>query len=609
MSELFDPHDSTPPKQGLLQWLILAMFCLFTVRLWYLQVHRGLEFAERSEENQIRRESIYAPRGLIRDRKGVLLASNEPAYALGMVREDCHDVDATLAAVSGWTGQNVEELRAVYNKNRHRAKPFEPLILVPDLTFAQLSIVEANAPRWPGLGILARSRRTYIYGEIFSHVLGYVAEANEKELGDDSELVLGDDVGKAGLERTMELRLRGHKGLREYQADVTGRHLAERVARRPEVGESLRISIDMGLQKRVHELMGDKAGVVVVMDADSGQLLVLLSSPGFDPNVFGAGLSSQLWRQLNGDPSHPLLNRVTQSTYPPGSVFKLVLAGCGLSNGLLDPSETVLCPGYMALGNHVFHCWRRIGHGLMDLNHALLESCDVYFYRLGMKLGVDRIHDFAVACGFSKPTGVDLPHEKSGLIPSRAWKEKTYGERWQKGEDLNLGIGQGYTLVTPLQVARYISAVINGGRLLKPQLLADAPPEVQNQIPLGSTGRNIIKHAMINTVEDPRGTCRRVCTPDVVVGAKTGTAQVTRLTDELRAMPEDKIPYKLRDHAWMAGFAEQGDRRYAIAVMVEHGIHGGSGAGPVVKGIIHYLFIEHPDAASEVGASPGEVHS
>ena len=609
MSELFDPRDNTPPKQGLLllQVLILGMFCLFTLRLWYLQVHRGPEFTKRAEENQIRREAIYAPRGLIRDNSGELLASNEPAYALGMVREDCRDVEATLAAISGWTGVGVDDLRAAFNKNKPRAKPFEPLILVPDMSFDQLSAVEANAPRWPGLEILVRARRNYAFGEIFCHVLGYVAEANEKEMEEDSGLALGDNVGKSGLERTLEPRLRGRKGLREYQVDVTGRHLAERVVQLPDAGDAIRLSIDLGLQRHVRELMQGKSGVAVVMDADTGQLAALLSAPGFEPNVFGAGLSSELWQELNDDPLHPLLNRVTQAAYPPGSVFKLIMAGCGLSEGMLDPRETVNCPGFLALGNHVFRCWRKGGHGTVNLNRALVESCDVYFYRLGMKLGVDRIHDFAVASGFSAPTGVDLPHEKGGLIPSRAWKEKTYGERWQKGEDLNLGIGQGYTLVTPLQVARYIAALINGGRLLKPQLLADADPLVQAQIPLGEKGRGIIKASMVDTVELPSGTCRRVRTPGVVVGAKTGTAQVARLTDELKAMPEDKIPYKLRDHAWMAGFAEQGGKRYAIAVMVEHGLHGASGAGPVVKGIINYLFIDHPGAQAAAAQVPTEA--
>ncbi len=604
MSDLLDPRDKTPPRSGLvlLQVLILVVFCLFSVRLWFLQVHRGHEFAEKARENQTRQEALYAPRGLVSDARGDLLATNEPAYALALIREDCRDVTATLDAVSLWTGVDRAELSAAYKKNVSRAKPFEALILVPNLSYEQLAAVESRALRWPGLEIVVRARRNYAYGILFSHILGYVAEANEKEIEADPGLSLGDLVGKAGLERTLEPDLRGEKGLKSYQVDVTGRRLEGHVIRLPEAGENLALSIDLGLQQRAAELMEGKAGVVVVMEADTGRLKALISAPGFDPNVFSMGVSSAQWKALNDDPMHPLLNRVTQAAYPPGSVFKLVMAGCGLSNDMLNPAETVHCPGYVALGKHIFRCWRSGGHGTVNLKRALVESCDVYFYRLGMRLGVDRISKFAMACGFGKPTGIDLPHEKGGLIPTREWKEKTFGERWQKGEDLNLAIGQGYTLVTPLQMARFISALINGGRLLKPQLLSDAAPLVQGLIPLDPQDRDIIKSAMVHTVADPGGTCWRARTPGVTVGAKTGTAQVARLTDELKALPDDKIPYKLRDHAWMCGFAEAGGRSYAIAVMVEHGLHGSSGAGPVLKGIIDYLYTEAPERFEVVQA-------
>ena len=611
MSDLLDPRDKTPPKSGLvlLQVLILAVFCAFSVRLWFLQVHRGQEFADKARENQTRQEAIYAPRGLVSDAQGTLLATNEPAYALALIREDCRDISATLDAVTRWTGVPRQDLSAAYKKNLSRAKPFETLILVPNLTYEQLAAVESRVLRWPGLEIVVRARRNYAYGILFSHILGYVAEANEGEIDADPGLFLGDLVGKAGLERTLESELRGDKGLKLYEVDVTGRRLAGHVMRLPEAGNNLTLSIDLGLQQRVGELMEGKAGVVVVMEADTGRLKALLSAPGFDPNVFSQGISPAQWKALNDDPLHPLLNRVTQAAYPPGSVFKLVMAGCGLSNHMLNPQETVHCPGYVALGKHIFRCWRSGGHGNVNLKRGLVESCDVYFYRLGMKLGVDRISEFAMACGFGKPTGIDLPHEKGGLIPTREWKEKTFGERWQKGEDLNMAIGQGYTLVTPLQMARYIAALINGGRLLKPQLLVGAPPEVQALIPLDAAGREIIRDAMVHTVTDPGGTCWRARTEGVVVGAKTGTAQVARLTDELKALPDDKIPYKLRDHAWMCGFAEADGRSYAIAVMAEHGQHGSSGAGPVVKGVIDYLFKEEPGrfevAEAEDAEGPG----
>jgi penicillin-binding protein 2 len=250
----------------------------------------------------------------------------------------------------------------------------------------------------------------------------------------------------------------------------------------------------------------------------------------------------------------------------------------------------VFCTGDLALGNHVFRCWKRGGHGTVNFQRALVESCDVYFYKLGMKLGVDRISEYAKLAGLGSVTGIDLPHEKPGLIPSREWKQKRYGVRWTKGEDLNLAIGQGYTGLTPLQVARLLAALINGGKVLKPQLMRGMAPEVQGAIPLSPEHAAMIKRAMVATVEDPHGTCRRVLTPGVVVGAKTGSAQVVRLTDELKRMG-DSVPYKYRDHAWMAGFGEKDGRRFVVVAMVEHGLHGGSGAGPAVKAMLDALFL------------------
>jgi penicillin-binding protein 2 len=592
MNVLFDAHDREPPRHGLilLQALILLVFCLFSFRFWYLQVHRGQEFAQRARENQYRQESVFAPRGLVRARDGQLIATNDPAYALGLVREDCRDLEATLQEVATWTGADLPELKRLFEERRRKVKPFEPLILVPDLTFEQLALVEANALYWPGLEVVTRSRRNYTYGPLFSHVLGYVAEANDDEMEADKELALGDHVGKLGLERALEGSLRGTKGRREFEVDVTGRHMGERLLRAPHTGGDMNLSLDLGLQALVDELMQGKEGVVVVMNADTGQVYCLVSAPTYDTNHFTACISREEWRQLSDDPMHPLLNRVTQSAYPPGSVFKLVMAGCGFAENMLNVNETVTCTGALRLGSHTFHCWRRGGHGTVNLRRALVESCDVYFYRLGMKLGVDRISKFSFAAGFGRPTGIDLPHEKGGNIPTKEWKLKTFGEKWQKGEDLNFSIGQGFTLVTPLQVARYIAAIINGGHLLKPQLVAGAPAVVQGELPLTAENREIIKAAMVATVEDPRGTCRRVRTPGVVAGAKTGTAQVARLTEELRAMKEQDIPYRLRDHAWMAGFGEAGGERFSVAVMVEHGLHGGSGAGPVVKAVLDYLF-------------------
>ncbi|EGB15778.1 penicillin-binding protein 2 [Pseudodesulfovibrio mercurii] len=591
MSDLYNESEQQAPRSGLvlLQALILGLFCLFAIRLWYLQIHRSDEYQAKALENQLRQESIPSPRGLIRDRNGDLLAVNEPAYALGIIREDCPDVDRLVHQIAVWTGKDYFELKTLYNKNRKRVKPFEPLIIVPDLTFAQLAVVETNKLRWPGLEIQFRPRRLYRYGTLLAHVLGYVAEADEEDLGARPDLALGDYVGKQGIELMLEDRMRGIKGLTQYQVDVNGRRLKERILKHPQAGHEISLSIDLELQKLCMDWLSEEAGGVAVMDADTGQLWALATAPSYDSNDFSSGLSPKQWAKLRDDPLHPMQNRVIQSVYPPGSIFKHVVAGAGLRDGV-DPKETTFCAGSMKLGRRVFRCWKRGGHGKVDMNRALVESCDVYFYKLGRRLTVDRMSEFARAVGFGEKTGIRLPHEKAGNIPDQDWKLKRFGEPWQGGDNLNMAIGQGFTLVTPLQVVRFFAGIANGGRLLKPLLLKDEKTVVQADIPLRPDQIEFLHQALVDTVEDPHGTCRRIRTKGVVVGGKTGTAQVVRLTDELKELKDDQIPYRFRDHAWMAAIAEKDGRRFAIACLVEHGLHGGSGAGPIIKAVIDYLF-------------------
>lgn len=593
MSDLYNESEQQAPRAGLLllQALILGLFCLFAVRLWYLQIHRGEDFALKAKENQLRQESVFSPRGLIRDRNGELLAINEPAYALGIVREDCPDVDRLVHQIAVWTGKDYFELKTLYNKNRKRVKPFEPLIVVPDLTFDQLALIETNKLRWPGLEIQYRPRRLYRYGTLLAHVLGYVAEADEEELAARPDLALGDYVGRQGIELMLEDRMRGIKGLTQYEVDVNGRRLKERVLKHPQAGHEISLSLDLELQKLCMDWLAEEAGSVAVMDADTGQLWALATAPSYNSNDFASGLTPEQWAKLRDDPLHPMQNRVIQSVYPPGSIFKHAVAGAGLHYGMIDPNETVFCSGSTKLGRRVFRCWRKGGHGNVDLRRALVESCDVYFYKLGKKLTVDRMSEFAFDVGFGKKTGIRLPHEKAGIIPTREWKLKRFGESWQGGDNLNMSIGQGYTLVTPLQVVRFFAGIANGGKLLKPLLLKDEKTEVQATIPLNPADLEILRQGLIETVDGARGTARRLRTKGVVVGGKTGTAQVVRLTDELKELKDDEIPYRFRDHAWMAAIAEKDGRRFAIACLIEHGLHGGSGAGPVVKAVIDYLFL------------------
>ncbi len=603
------PYDAnqSAPRSGLilLQALVLGLFCVFSLRLWYLQVHKGAYFAEKARENRLRQEPLYAPRGLIFDRDGVLLAENEPAYALGLVREDCANIEDTLRKVSQWTGEPLDKLEDIYALGRRTMKSFEPIILVPDLSFEEVARIEAGGLRWPGLEVVVRPRRTYKYGELLAHVQGYVAEASEEEMKKDPKLSLGDTVGKQGLELVLEQRLRGAKGRRQLEVDATGRALAEYVLAPPQAGQDVTLSIDLDIQRLAWGLLQGKAGAVVVMDPDTGQILAFVSSPSYDSNAFTTGLSTKQWSALRDDPMHPMTNRVIQAVYPPGSVFKLVVAGVALANGV-DIEETFYCPGHLKFGGRVFNCWKKGGHGRVDMRKGLIESCDVYFYKIGDRLGVDAISDFAMRCGFGAPTGVDLPHEKSGLIPTREWKRKRHNERWQGGENLNLAIGQGYTLASPLQVARFIAALSNGGVLYKPMLLAGEKPVEQGRLPLDAEQLAFLRTSMIDTVEVEGGTARRLHKRGATIGAKTGTAQVVKLMEKFEDAGLDEIPYRFRDHAWMASFGEKDGRRYVVVGMVEHGGHGSSGAGPVVRSIYDYLFGAYATSGqSRIGGGAG----
>ncbi|MFW5735401.1 MAG: penicillin-binding protein 2, partial [Oceanidesulfovibrio sp.] len=452
--------------------------------------------------------------------------------------------------------------------------------------------IEYNKIYWPGLEIVIRPRRVYRQGPLLAHILGYVAEANEEELDERPELSMGDMVGKQGLEYMIEDTLRGDKGLKRVEVDATGRRLKEFMVEQPVAGQSVALSIDLSLQEKASSLLEGEAGGIVVLDPDTGKILALVTQPTYDNNAFAAGLTKTQWNALRSHPRNPLQNRVIQSVYPPGSVWKLLVAGCALHEGMVDPKATTFCNGAYRLGRRVFRCWKRGGHGHVDLMQALVDSCDVYFYQLGERLGVDRISRYAFQCGFGKPTGIDLPHEKGGLVPTREWKRKRFNEQWHGGETLNLAIGQGFTLAHPLQVARFVAALLNGGTLYKPSLLLDEAPLAQGDIPLSGAHREMILQAMVETVLE--GTARRLKRPDAVLGGKTGTAQVIRLGTE-RLDAED-MPYKHRDHAWLASWGQKGDQRYVVVCMVEHGGHGGAAAGPIVREIYKHLFGD-PDAS------------
>lgn len=574
----------------LLLVLVVVLFCVFGIRLWYLQIYKSDFYKSRAQENRTRQSTMFSPRGVIHDRDGVLLAENAPAYALAMIREDCPDIPGTLDQISRWTGQPRDELQKAFEIGRKRVKHFDEQVIVPNIPFDLVALVESHRLDWPGITIAVRPKRSYSHGPVMSHILGYVARANEEELNNDPDLQLGDDVGKQGVEFMLERHLRGTKGLEEFEVDASGRVLSSHVVSPPVMGQDLTLSVSLSLQEVATKALEGRVGSVVAMNADTGEVLTHVSLPGYDPNEFVVGISHSKWKDLLDDPLHPLQNRPVQSAYPPGSVFKLVVGALALETGTMKPSTTVFCSGKHKLGQREFRCWNKGGHGITDFRKSLRESCDVYYYQVGERLGVNAISDYATRCGFGVKTGVELPHERAGNMPTAEWKLSRMGEKWQGGETLNFAIGQGYTLATPMQVARFVAALVNGGKLLRPTLLRVDIPEVVGELPMRDSTRKMVIDAMVATVEEDRGTARVLRRPGIRVGGKTGTAQVVKLKDKYEKKETHEIPYKYRDHAWMAAFGEKDGRRYVVVAMVEHGGHGGSDAGPVAGAVLDALF-------------------
>lgn len=582
-----------PPVHGLrlLQIALVFLFIVFCTRFWYLQVHRGEEFAKLAFENKMRYGKTFAARGEIYDRNGILLAENHIAFAIALVREDTHDLSASLAQIGEWTELPLEVIEKRFNYDKKFAQVFDPIFLVQDLPFELIAPIQSQLHEWPGIEIIPRPVRNYPQKNIFAHIMGYVAEAKTEELAKNENLTLGDIVGRQGIEYVFESQLRGEKSLKSMEVDVFGRILAKNVIQEARDGHNIVLNLDANLQQKVSKAMGDYSGSVIVLEPDTGKIRAFVTKPSYDNNLFVTGFSQKEWDAVVNDSRSPLQNRTIQSVFPPGSVWKLMMVGMFLENGV-DPDETVYCGGSYALGDRIFRCWSKYGHGKVNMERSIVSSCDVYYFVMGERLGIDTAGDFARACGFGGKTGIDLPYENRGLVPSRSWKKKRFNERWQKGDTINASIGQGYTLVTPIQLAVFIGSLINGGKLLQPQLIASDQPYINAFIPIRDEYKDLIREYMIKTVEAERGATARILKrSDMTIGGKTGTAQVTKIKmigD--RRIKNHEVKFYERDHAWIGAWGEKEGERYVVVTMLEHGGGGASAAGPVTRDIFKLLF-------------------
>jgi penicillin-binding protein 2 len=576
----------------------LALLGLLAGRMYQLQVVESDRYTTLAEENRINLRLLPPPRGRILDRYGRPLAINQENYRVSLVAEQVQDVDAILDALSRIISLGDHERQRILRKVRRR-RGFVPVTVRENLQWEDVSRIEVNAPDLPGLSIEVGQSRQYPFAHDFSHVLGYVAAVSEKEVTGDPLLELpGFKIGKNGVERVFDRNLRGKAGNSQVEVNAVGRVIRELSRQEGQPGDDLRLTIDRDLQKLAADrLKKEKSAAAVVMDIHNGDVLVLSSVPGFDPNAFVTGLSSRSWRRLVNDPHTPLINKAISGLYAPGSTFKMVVALAALEANIVRPDHRVFCRGFTQLGNARFHCWKKHGHGWQDIYDAHKNSCDVYFYDIAKRIGVDRIAAMARKLGMGEKTGVDLPSEKGGVIPTRAWKKALIGTPWQQGETLISGIGQGFILTTPLQLAVMTARLANGGEAVTPRLVRPERIDGKDDTPkfkklaISRASLDVIRDGMNQVTNEHGGTAyrARISEKGMEMSGKTGTAQVRRISKaerETRVLKNHERPWRERDHALFVGYAPSDDPRYAVAVVVEHGGGGSKVAAPIARDLL-----------------------
>ncbi len=553
---------------------------------WFVQVVQGSYYRDLAENNRLRKIAIKAPRGTIYDRHGRVLVENLPSYNLLLDRSRSSSLPASLAFAAPILGRAVAELDELIA--RYRGLPaYQPVLMAEGLSIDQVAHFEVEQLGHPEFVIDVTHRRLYRVGLHAAHALGYLGEARPDELARaERKLRSGDWVGRRGVERTYDRRLRGTDGERVVVVDSRGAPVAElgREVGRP--GEELHLTLDAELQQEAERQLEGKAGAVVALDPRSGEILALVSAPSYDPNLFARRLAVAEWRQLVEDPFHPLQNRALQSAYPPGSVFKVVLATAGLAEGVITPQDGVYCNGAKSFYGRPFHCWKAGGHGWVNLESALQYSCDVYFYTLGQKLGIERIARYARLFELGSPTGIDIEGEATGLVPDAAWSERARQRPWYPGETISVSIGQGALLATPLQMATVMAAFANGGRIVTPHLVREAAVAAPRPLPIPPELLEPIRRGLWKVV-NAQGTGATVRLPEVEIAGKTGTTQV--VAHEAYEDTSDR-PYQQRNHAWFASFAPFDRPAVVIVVFVEHGGQGSRAAAPIARALYEKLY-------------------
>lgn len=576
-------RDSDKGKVLISRTLILGagqfvLLLVIILRLYYLQVYQADKYKTLADENRISTRMLVPPRGVIYDRHQQLLATNQQNFQAMMVAEQTINVQETLDAfkkIMPLSEAEEERIKKDLKKNRS----FVPIKIKDNLTWEEISRIQLNAPDLPGIIIDEGLSRYYPLGEKTAHVIGYVSSVSEKDEKDDPLLeVPGFKIGKAGIEKLYEKKLRGKGGNLKLEVNAYGRIMKEIEKVEGIPGEKIELSLDARLQEKAYDLFEGNSGAAILMNVNTGEILAFVSAPAYDPNLMTQGISAEEWKELNSNEYNLLVNKALSGQYSPGSTFKIVVALAGLENGVINSLSRSFCAGKMMLGNHTFHCWKNIGHGYINVVQALQHSCDIFFYETAQKLGINKIAEMARSFGLGKKVDVGLENEKSGLIPDTEWKWKRFRESWQQGESLISGIGQGYILTTPIQLATMVARVASGGYDVEPTFNKVVPGEKREfrKMNIKPMNLELVKQGMCDVINVPGGTAygsrfdfngQKMC-------GKTGTTQVRRITMKERqsgVIKQEDLPWKYRDHSLFVGYAPHDNPKYAVAVLIEHG--------------------------------------
>jgi len=580
-------NDNRLPQARLavVSYVIVGMIGLLLIGFWKLQVIDSDKYSQWADRNRIRSIPVIAPRGRMLDRDGRVLVDNYPSFSVLLLRDDPVLVMKNLPVIAEGLGVPINDLLDQLDNARELPK-FQPIVIKPEATPGDLAFIESHRSDIPLLEMLMVHRRRYLPGAFMAHASGYVGEVSEKQIEDSNgKLRPGDFAGKSGLERQYNDLLQGTDGMRRVIVNSVGKEVDRLPTQEAIPGKQIQLTIDKDLQEVAEQSLGTRPGAVVSLDPRTGEVLAMVSHPAPDPNDFAIRISAKEWKDLNEDELHPLLNRAIQAQLAPGSVFKIVTATAMLEDKVPPENFTAFCPGYGMFYGRQFKCWvfGKSSHGTVDLHKAILESCDVFFYNVGIRLGIDRLSYYATKVGLGHKTGIDLPSEEPGLMPSEEWVERVFHRKWYPGETVSVATGQGAVTTTPLQLARTIGGIAMGGIFKQPHLLKDAPNVGEERFEISEPTVEKITDAMYGVVNEDGGTARNVRLPGIEVSGKSGTAQVIGYATRERMRKQKKF----EDNAWFVGYAPRRNPEIVVAVLVqESGKHGGEAAGPVVKDVI-----------------------